>query len=390
MALVLQDRVRVASTTTGTGTITLGAAYDGYRTFASCIPDGSTTYYCIHNTATGFENEWEVGLGTYALGANTLARTTVLSSSNAGAAVNFSAGTKEVFITYPAEKAIYEEANGNVLIDGGPFTVIGSNVTSYTTFSAALGEMYGNVNTFAQMYAKNNSSGSEASADLIVYRDNTATEDANFMDMGINSSNFSSATWPIFTAGSMYLYGNGGDMFVGSETSPVIIFSGGVNTNNTVATFGTDLSTTLEGALDVGTTLDVTGAATFNSTVTLSANPTTALQAATKQYVDQLASAGLHIHDPVLVETTGNLTATYAQGGTTFNITDITSGTTVTTSSAHGLAVNDQIWLYSTAGNSIFCVFNPIFNTTNFVVGVWRCPDYWFDECFRLVLRNSR
>ena len=98
---------------------------------------------------------------------------------------------------------------------------------------------------------------------------------------------------------------------------------------------------------------DITGAATFGSTVTLSANPSLALQAATKQYVDNQVTAGLHIHEPVRVETTGNLTATYTQGGTTFNITDITSTTTVTTSVNHGLSVNDQIWLYSTAGNGL-------------------------------------
>jgi hypothetical protein len=85
----------------------------------------------------------------------------------------------------------------------------------------------------------------------------------------------------------------------------------------------------------------------------LNANPTTALQAATKQYVDNQVTAGLHIHEPVRVESTGNLNATYVQGGTTFNITDITSTTTVTTSVNHGLAVNDQIWLYSTAGNGL-------------------------------------
>jgi hypothetical protein len=88
------------------------------------------------------------------------------------------------------------------------------------------------------------------------------------------------------------------------------------------------------------------------------------LQAATKQYVDNQVTAGLHIHEPVRVETTGNLTATYAQGGTTFNITDITSTTTVTTSVSHGLSVNDQIWLYTSAGNGLST------NTAYFVFSV--------------------
>jgi hypothetical protein len=66
MALVLQDRVREISTTTGNGTVTLSGAYPGgYRTFASCVPNGSDVYYCIHNTADGFQTEWEVGFGIH-------------------------------------------------------------------------------------------------------------------------------------------------------------------------------------------------------------------------------------------------------------------------------------------------------------------------------------
>jgi hypothetical protein len=76
-------------------------------------------------------------------------------------------------------------------------------------------------------------------------------------------------------------------------------------------------------------------------------------QLATKAYVDHQVTSGLHLHEPVLVETTANLNATYTQGGTTFNITDITTANTVTTSTTHGLAINDQIWLYNTAGNGL-------------------------------------
>lgn len=350
MALVLQDRVREICTTTGTGTLTLSGPFDGYRTFASCVPNGSTVYYCAHNTATGFENEWEVGLGTYS--SNTLTRDEIYSSSNAGSIVTFSAGTKEVFITYPAERAVYEENDGTTILREGPITVIGSNVTSYTSFSASLGEFYANINSFAQFYVQNLNSGNESSADVVAYN-NLGDGINKFIDMGINSSTYSSATYPIFTPNSGYLFNDGGTLFLGSQTNDVQIFAGAADANNVVATFNTDLSTDLAGALNVAGASTFTGAASFGSTVLLSADPTLALQAATKQYVDQLASAGLHIHEPVLAETTGNLTATYAQGGTTFNITDITSGTTVTTSSAHSLAVGDQIWLYSTAGNGL-------------------------------------
>ena len=367
MALVLKDRVRESSTTTGTGTVTLGGAYDGYRTFASCVPTGSVVYYCIHNTSTGFEDEWEVGYGTFTLSGTTLSRTSVMASSNSGSAVNFSAGTKEVFITYPAEKAIYEETNGETLIDGGPITVIGHGVTVVPSLPAELGKFVGNVDLFAQIYNMNQSDGSSASADFVAYNDLTTDGYTNFIDMGINSSTYTSVDYPIFTPGSGYLFHDGDKLFIGTATSnkDVVVFAGGVDTANTALTVsGTDLSVTLVGDLNVGGDLDVTGAATFGSTVTLNADPTLALQAATKQYVDQQVTAGVHIHDPVRAETTGNLTATYAQGGTTFNITDITGTDTVTTSVSHSLSVGDQIWLYTSAGNGLST------NTAYFVYSV--------------------
>ena len=99
MAFVLADRVKQTTTTAGTGTVTLLGASTGYQSFA-VIGDANTTYYTIAGQ-TG--NEWEVGIGTYTSSGTTLARTTVISSSNAGSLVNFSAGTKDVFVTYPAE-----------------------------------------------------------------------------------------------------------------------------------------------------------------------------------------------------------------------------------------------------------------------------------------------
>jgi len=99
MALVIADRVRETSTTTGTGTLTLAGAVPGFQTFSTAIGNTNTCYYTIVNGS-----EWEVGLGTVAAG--TLARTTVLRSSNAGSAVNFSAGSKDVFATYPADRAV--------------------------------------------------------------------------------------------------------------------------------------------------------------------------------------------------------------------------------------------------------------------------------------------
>ena len=140
MALVLADRVRETTTTTGTGTVSLGGAVTDYQSFAA-IGTGNTTYYTIAGTGTG---EWEVGLGTYTSAGNTLSRNTVLASSNSGNLVNFSAGTKDVFCDYPAKRAVtggmgYIENDATVsvsstinsgrnAISGGP-VVINSGVT---------------------------------------------------------------------------------------------------------------------------------------------------------------------------------------------------------------------------------------------------------------------
>ena len=102
MALVIKDRVKETSTMTGTGTLTLAGAATGFQSFAA-IGDGNTTFYTI---ALVSSNEWEVGIGTYTSSGTTLSRDTILSSSNSGNAVDFSAGTKDVFVTYPSERAI--------------------------------------------------------------------------------------------------------------------------------------------------------------------------------------------------------------------------------------------------------------------------------------------
>lgn len=113
MALVLNDRVKETTTTTGTGTVTLGGAVSGFDTFAAGIGNSNTTYYCIQLAA-----EFEVGLGTLAADSSTLARTTVISSSNSDNAVNFSAGAKNVFCTLPASKATVLDASGNLALAG--------------------------------------------------------------------------------------------------------------------------------------------------------------------------------------------------------------------------------------------------------------------------------
>jgi hypothetical protein len=134
MALVLKDRVRESSTTSGTGSITLGGAYTGYQTFNSAIASGSTVYYTIHNTTSPNDGEWEVGVGTFTA-PSTLSRDTVLSSSAGGTTkVSFTGSSVlEVFVTQPAEQAVYiNEATGFVEAFGN-----GTNTISFTDINTA-------------------------------------------------------------------------------------------------------------------------------------------------------------------------------------------------------------------------------------------------------------
>lgn len=145
MALVLADRVKETTTTTGTGTVTLLGAATGYQSFA-VIGNGNTTFYCIAGQ-TG--SEWEVGIGTYTSSGTTLARTTILSNSSGTqpSALSFSAGTKDVFVTYPAEKSVNGDANNIVAANNLSlgYTVVASagGTTTLTAASAYFQKLNG-------------------------------------------------------------------------------------------------------------------------------------------------------------------------------------------------------------------------------------------------------
>lgn len=122
MPLVVADRVKETTVTTGTGTITLAGASTGFQSFA-VIGNGNQTYYTIAGQ-TG--SEWEVGIGTYTSSGTTLSRTTVLASSNSGSLVNFSAGTKDVFVTYPAGRSAFGGGSSGIVTNQ---TTISQNFT---------------------------------------------------------------------------------------------------------------------------------------------------------------------------------------------------------------------------------------------------------------------
>ena len=154
MALVINDRVKETTTTTGTGTISLGGAVSGFETFAAGIGNSNTVYYCI---AHQDQAEFEVGLGTLDDDSSDLARTTIISSSNSDSAVDFSAGTKDVFCTIPASKLVFEDANDSV-----------ASITSLKNTSLVIGRDADNDIDFA---TDNNIIFRASGADQIVLKD---------------------------------------------------------------------------------------------------------------------------------------------------------------------------------------------------------------------------
>ena len=132
MALVVADRVQETSLTSGTGTLTLAGAVAGFQTFSTAIGNGNTTFYTIYDP-TAFD--WEVGIGTYYSGNVSLARTTILSSSNAGAVANFTAGTKDVFVTYPSETSALGGSGQAIIVNQANATANYTITTGTNGFS---------------------------------------------------------------------------------------------------------------------------------------------------------------------------------------------------------------------------------------------------------------
>jgi len=137
MALVVADRVQETTTTTGTGTYTLAGAKAGFQSFAA-VGDGNTTYYaCTDGT------DYEVGIGTYTATGTTLARTTIIESSNSDLAVSWGAGSKDIFVTLPASKATLLDASGDFTLVGDAYNVTWDKSTDDLKFPAGAAAEFG-------------------------------------------------------------------------------------------------------------------------------------------------------------------------------------------------------------------------------------------------------
>jgi hypothetical protein len=139
MALVVKNRVKETTSTTGTGTLTLAGAVTGFQAFSSALSNNDTTYYSLIESSTG---SFEVGIGTFTASGTTLARTTILASSNSNNAINLTASNAEVFITQPAEKAVFFDASGDVTLIRNPQSALQAATKQYVDTIAAAGLHY--------------------------------------------------------------------------------------------------------------------------------------------------------------------------------------------------------------------------------------------------------
>jgi hypothetical protein len=301
MAFVLNDRVLETSTSTGSGTITLAGSPSSFQTFLAGIGASNTTYYAIQNTNA---NEFEVGFGTLDATGLILTRTTVYRSSNSNNLVTFTAGTKNVFCTYPATRSVNYDSAGALAITGATTMSSSLGVTGAATLSSTLGvtntatftgaaifngtstfnntatitsatnspltvnnggtgtplansaaSFFGNVNSFSQVNYQNLNAGTSASTDFVATADN-GNDTTNFVNFGINSSTYNLGTFTITGVNEAYLYSQSTSLAIGTATAGAFtkFFQGGTLAANEIARFAPTTNNLL-----VGTTSDGAG-----------------------------------------------------------------------------------------------------------------------------------
>jgi len=374
MALILKDRIKESTTVTGTGDVSLGGSSETFDTFQSVMSNGDTTFYVIVTKESGVD-EWEVGLGTWNTG-NTLTRTTIYAGSNGTSAVNFSSGDKDIFISYPANKAVVSGEDvtfaditvtgtvdgRDVAADGTKLDGIesGADVTDTTNVTAAGALMDSEVTNLAQVKAFDSSDYATAAQGALADSAQQPPSEGAFVDGdktkldGIEASADVTDTANVTAAGAL----------MDSEVT---------NLAQVKAFDSSDYATAAQG-ITADAALPKSGG-TMTGNLILNADPTTALGAATKEYVDTIAAAGIHYHTPVRVESpdsAGNLNATYDNGSSGVGATLTNAGTQAAlVIDGVTLNTNDRVLIYSQTNayeNGVYTVTNTGSASTNWVL----------------------
>ena len=203
MAFVLSDRIKETTTTTSTGTYTLGGAVSGFETFTANLSNGDTTYYCCTDGT-----DFEVGLGTFASSGTTLARTTIISSSNSNNAVNWSSGSRDIFCTLPGSKVLSLDGSGDLTLVGANGNIVFDKSDDRLEFADGVQARFGNGADFSIAHDNNRAEFFNYTGDFVI-RNN-----ANDKDVVLQTDDGSGAISQYFRAdGStgeaiMYYYGS--------------------------------------------------------------------------------------------------------------------------------------------------------------------------------------
>ena len=284
MALVLADRVKETCSSPGTGAATLLGAQTGFQTFLSGVGNGNTCYYTIADQAG---SRWEVGIGTYSSSGNTLTRTTPLSGS-ATTPVNFSSGTQDIFVTYPAEKAVtidtlaYPPAIGSTTPNSGVFTTLRFNTSlSINGSTGSSGQVLSSTGTGAQWI------GPSAFLDnitttqgAILYRNSVGWVNLNPGTNGqvLQTNGSGSLVWAVVPPGPIIINGSS-NVSIPSTNGNVSIYSAGVNTAN-ITSSGVNVNGT--SAAPTGSAInhiDLTKQTNYDKLQNLSSNTDLAIKA---------------------------------------------------------------------------------------------------------------
>ena len=364
MALVLADRVRDTTTTTGTGTVTLsGTAPDGFQSFAA-VGNGNTTYYVI---AAG--SEWETGIGTYTAAGTTLSRDTVLDSSNGGALVDFSAGTKDVFVTYPANRSVnYNEANR--------LTITGRTTLSTPNTSAAAWTTAGiNLVQSAATFTDTTSSGTVADVRMNLFAAQTLTASSSTAVTNLHGTYFVApiATAPasatnLYALGADSLRVTGGIQFDGSSGAFVTL-GGSQTTGQTVLGGASQTGTIIIGRSTVSQITNIQAAVTASgSTKTINLG-TNAASGATSTITLGSATLGATqtttINGRVALAPIGASAAAWTTGGIALTQAASTFTDTTSTGTVADIRMNNFAAQTLAATNTITVgqLYGTFFNT---------------------------